>query len=61
MVTMANWGVVQVPVKRGRPVNTATGPFVGIMTADCMTALLTCVTVAAEALNLLASEGEHPR
>ncbi len=61
MVTMANSGEVQVPVNSGRPVNAASGPFVGIMTADWITALLTCVIVAAAALNLLASEGEHPR
>ncbi len=61
MVTMANSGDVQVPVKSGRPVKAASGPFVGIMTADWIAALLTSVIVAAAALNLLAKEGEHPR
>lgn len=58
---MANSGVVQVPVNSGRPVNVASGPLVGTVTADWIAALLTRVIVAAEALNLLANEGEHPR
>ena len=45
----------------GRPVNVASGPLVGTVTADWIAALLTRVIVAAEALNLLANEGEHPR
>lgn len=72
MVTMAYSGYVQVPVKRARPVNVAIGTLVGSITADWIcpsfeeAALfwfeeLDCVAVAAEAENLLASEGEHPR
>lgn len=64
MVSMAYTGDVQVPVNSAPPVKVATGPLVGIDMADCITPLYSVfdwVAVAAEAENLLASEGEHPR
>lgn len=72
---MANSGIVQDPVNIARPLNGTTGPSVGTLTADWTRVAeaeaapswlkrlneLVREAVAAEALNLLASSGEHPK